>query len=399
MKTARQTRPRESTTRIDRPGRSSVVVVVQRKIPEQTRLDLFVRAGGRCEFDGCNRFLLEHHLTLTRGNFGQLAHIVAFSTGGPRGSGDERRPLNINDANNLMLLCPQCHKLIDDHPKRFTRETLRAYKSAHEDRIRLVTGLGPERKTAVLILKALIGGQTVSVPFDQLAEATAPRYPTALNPFTIDLTAIPGADSTFYKTACRTIAARLDTLLAPEGAATRAGHLSVFALAPIPLLICLGRQLTSKVPSDIFQRHRDPENWTWKSEGEPVSYRIRRPKRKGGRRVALVLSLSGTISTRQLPPDVRKTSAIYEITLNGQTPRPTFLEQKRDLDAFRVAYLHVISEILRDYGLIRSIDLFSAIPAPVAVLCGRELLPKVHPKLRVFDYDQAAGGFQFVLEI
>jgi hypothetical protein len=49
-----------------------------RAIPALTKIHLFVRAGGRCEFDGCNKYLLEHSLTLTEGNFAQLAHIVAL---------------------------------------------------------------------------------------------------------------------------------------------------------------------------------------------------------------------------------------------------------------------------------------------------------------------------------
>lgn len=57
------------------PGATaSPVVVVSRSIKDLTRLLLFVRAGGRCEFDGCNDYLLQHPLTLTPGNFAQMAH-------------------------------------------------------------------------------------------------------------------------------------------------------------------------------------------------------------------------------------------------------------------------------------------------------------------------------------
>src|SRR6266545_713371 len=66
------------------------VVQVTRKIGPFTQLELFVRAGGRCEFNGCNEFLLEHRLTLTKGNFAQMAHIVAFSRDGPRGNTSSR---------------------------------------------------------------------------------------------------------------------------------------------------------------------------------------------------------------------------------------------------------------------------------------------------------------------
>ncbi len=373
-------------------------VVVGRGVPKLVQLLLSVRAGARCEFDGCNRYLLEDALTLTQGNFGQMAHIVAFREDGPRGS-NGRRPVDINNADNLMLLCPVHHKLIDDHPRDYTRATLESYKTAHEDRIRHVTSLGPNRKTAVLVFKALIGGHVVSVPYDQIAEATAPRYPSTRQPITIDLSNLPNDDRSFYKTACATIKQNVRDFFRHDSEAVKAGHVSVFAIGPMPLLICLGRELTNKVASDPYQRHRDTETWTWKADGKPVKYRFARVNRGHYRKVALVLSLSGKIRLQDLPANTRKSFAIYEITLESQTPQPTFLRQKQDLDAFRLAYQEAIATILQKHMPLDTIDLFPAVPAPIAVLCGRELLPKVHPRLRVFDNDREAGGFTFKLEV
>src|SRR5690349_4163353 len=145
-----------------RPSRTSTPVLnVSRAIKPTTRLLLFARGGGRCEFDGCNKFLLEHHVTLTEGIFAEMAHIVAFRPEGPRGR-SALRPKDINNVSNLMLLCPECHKLIDDHPDKWTRPTLEGFKAAHEERIRHVTSLGPDRRTAVLTLRAPIGGQMAS---------------------------------------------------------------------------------------------------------------------------------------------------------------------------------------------------------------------------------------------
>jgi hypothetical protein len=107
-----------------------------RHIPWKTRLILWVYAGGRCEFDGCNEYLLKHHVTLDAVNLGELAHVVAFEPGGPRGD-DGERPDDIHAVSNLMLLCPRCHKLIDDSgtKDRFSRETLVRHKREHEERI------------------------------------------------------------------------------------------------------------------------------------------------------------------------------------------------------------------------------------------------------------------------
>src|SRR3954464_5131674 len=115
---------------------ASPVQDVSRRIrPAVDRL-LYVRAGGRCEFAGCNQYLLEHPLTKAVGNFGQKAHVVAFRTRGPRGH--FKRPDDINAVDNLMLLCPACHKGIDDDPVKYPREVLETYKNEHERRILLV---------------------------------------------------------------------------------------------------------------------------------------------------------------------------------------------------------------------------------------------------------------------
>ena len=229
----------------------TAVVQVTRKINDLDRLQLFVRAGGRCEFDGCNEYLLEHHVTLTEGNFAQMAHIVAFSEDGPRGDSD--RPKSINSVANLMALCPRCHKLIDDHPDRFTKAALVGYKERHERRIRHVTGLGPEQKTSILIVKSRIGQQTVAFPFDHILEAITPRYPLAKEPFSIDLTALPTDSAVFLTAACDAIAGELKNFLGPQGEFKKTGHISLFALGTIPVLAFLGSQLSNKVALDLYQ--------------------------------------------------------------------------------------------------------------------------------------------------
>jgi hypothetical protein len=39
------------------------------------------------------------------------------------------------------------------------------------------------------------------------------------------------------------------------------------------------------------------------------------------------------------------------------------------------------------------------VPAPVAVLCGRELFPKVDPVLLVYDGDKRKGGFNLIMRV
>jgi len=90
---------------------------------------------------------------------------------------------------------------------------------------------------------------------------------------------------------------------------------------------------------------------------------------------------------------------VYELPLDGTMPSPTFLSLREDLDNFRIAYQDALAEIAKVHGSLKELDLFPAVPAPVAVLCGRETLPKIHPALRVYDYDKTQDGFTYQLTI
>jgi hypothetical protein len=64
-----------------------------------------------------------------------------------------------------------------------------------------------------------------------------------------------------------------------------------------------------------------------------------------------------------------------------------------------MSYQLALGHILKNHPGIKSIEFFPAVPAPIAVLCGRELLSKVHPELRVYDNDKRHGGFLYQLTL
>lgn len=370
-----------------------------RRVPAEIKLSLFVYAGGRCEFNGCNHYLLEHSLTLTKGNFAEVAHIVAFKEGGPRGK-VAFRPTRIHDSHNLMLLCHECHKLIDDNPDVFTVPILKEYKQNHEKRIKHLTGLGPDLKTTVVQLKAKIGSQAVAIPANQIVEAVSPRYPIDLHGWVIDLTALDDSNPLFIDLAAKEIERQVSRIYAPGMDVESTRHISLFALAPIPLLVYLGSQLSNKIPVDLFQRHRDIENWVWKDEAANAHYKfevIRVGTNKS--KVGLVLSLSGKITNTELPDEIDESFFLYEIILDGETPNPNFLRTKQDLDNFKREYHLALRRIYQSHGPLSALHLFPAIPAPIAILCGREVLPKIDPALYVYDNNKAKGGFALALRI
>lgn len=382
-----------------RASETPVEDVTSRNIDSRIRLHLFVVAGGHCEFIGCNDYLMEHHLTFTPGNFAQAAHIVAFKRNGPRGNVPDR-PKDINNITNLMLLCPKCHKLIDDHPVDFPIQKLVEMKYAHEQRVKLVTSMGPQMRTSLLIFQAPIGGHNINIAEDDIRKALIPRYPASLPGTVIDLSALSGTPENLLQGAAQDqIQTKFQTFFKTGGEADEISHISVFAIGPIALLVLIGSHLTNKIPMDFYQRHRDTEDWIWKDNGEPAEYAVIHHKEgKPENPIALILSLSGKINLSSLPESFQD-APIFEITLKNQTPTTTFLRQRTDLEAFRVAYQEVLALIVKEHSHAKKISLFPAVPAPIAILCGRERLPKVHPALHVYDYDKAAGGFKFQLEV
>ena len=171
----------------------------------------------------------------------------------------------------------------------------------------------------------------------------------------------------------------------------------MFALAPIPVLLCLGRELGDKLSCDLFQRHRETQSWKWEQAGAPVDYELTQLRSGNGSRVGLLLSLSGRVVEASLPNDIRALAPLYEIGLKGQKPNREFLRLREDLAHFRRTYQAALSTIMANHEGIAELHLFPAIPAPIAIACGQELLPKVHPNVVV--YDNVKGVFECAITI
>lgn len=367
-----------------------------------TVIKLWVYAGGRCEFSGCNEYLLVDNLTLYEANFSNIAHIVAVKKTGPRGD----YPMSFVDRNNienLMLLCRKHHKLIDDkkYIKKYTVELLQQYKREHESKILLLTDIQNGNKTVILRLRAKIAGETVAITNEHINNAIMPRYMADMTGVEIDLTSLPvGDDRAYWKTGQKKIDQTVESLYRPGIGKKQTDHLSVFAIGPIPLLIYLGSRLSNAITTDLFHFHKDIENWTWKIDGETVKYSINVvSKGKNDSGVALLLSLSGIIKKEELPDFVKNDYWIYEITLDGQKPNRLFMKKKEDLLEFRKIYRQVLSEIRDRHTGTKELLLFPAIPTPIAVACGRDLIKKADPSLLIYDFNKNRRGFRRTLKV
>ena len=383
--------------RLAAPGRAppvpvpSPVVKPSRAIGAKTTLFLHVRAGGRCEFDNCNAYLLEHEPTGTPGNYAERAHIWAFSVQGPRGRGGGR-PRKIHHIDNLMLLCKNCHSKIDNEPDVYGVEVLRKFKRDHEERIFSLTGLAKDRDTVPLVLKALIAGRAMDISDDDMQRAAAPNHLRLREKVEIDLTPLPDVPDAHYWASGRSIIdAGLERLTHIKPRGNRSLHVSVFALAAIPLLAYLGSRLSDKIRVDLYQRHRNPESWNWHAGAGKTRFGFRNVK-GGTAGIGLVVNVSGTIALGAIGA-VAGDLTLYELGVVGQPPTPLVLNTRKDLGRFVVAYMNALEAIRVAHPGLAQLHVFPAVPAPVAISLGRHVLPKVGPPLVIYDQDKRSGTF------
>lgn len=371
-------------------------------------LELWVRAGGRCEFHGCNRYLLQDELTTNKVKLANIAHIVAREKNGPRG----KDPLpfeNRNEIDNLMLTCPTCHKLIDNKKlvSKYPKELLLKYKRQHEDRVYYLTNFSPEYETVVIRMKGNIRTDAVTISNEQIRKSVlecAGRYPRYLggeNNIEIDLARLPSRiNRAGWESGKKIIVDIINRLVTPAIENKEIKHLSIFALARIPFLIYLGSLLSDKVPTDIYQKHRDSEEgWIWKEYKKNIAFKfIEVQKGKDSSKVALVLSISGKIDIKKLPRDIITNATIYEIIPTKAKLSRNLIETKSNLEEFRRAYECALRKIESQYKNAKKICLFPAIPVSVAIACGRERLKNISPSLLVYDVGED-GKFKFTMEV
>lgn len=114
-------------------------------ISEKDLKKLWGRAAGRCSYPGCGMNCLPYLNDSDPTVVGEMAHIIARSPKGPRAI----KTGGTDTYNNLILLCPNHHTLIDKAPtKTFPVKTLLKWKTDHEQSIEnsLKSPLFNERK-------------------------------------------------------------------------------------------------------------------------------------------------------------------------------------------------------------------------------------------------------------
>ncbi|MFM2057747.1 MAG: hypothetical protein RLY71_2132 [Pseudomonadota bacterium] len=355
-------------------------------IPVDVRRDLWIAAGGRCEFRGCNKPVHRDFLTKKKCNVGEYAHIIADSPGGARGVPGESELL-AKDPSNLMLACYDCHSRIDRHGQKneYTKEQLRAMKREHESRIELIYSANGVTDSLPILMSFPVGNHLPVIDPELIHHAMLEnsgytRFPLGRY-IHIDKSDFDTHDNSieFWPRAQKIITDIYERRILPEITARNGtAHLTIAAFAPIPMLMKLGALLGDKTEATVLDLPND--RWLWDRRPDcPTPRFIFDVPDKLPREVAALVNISNTVVYPENLP---------VIEFRAVAPNRGIIRTEDHLKAFRLSFNAFLLQLVR--AGVRVLHLHPATPLCASVEIGRMLLPKTFEEVHVWEWQAPA---------
>lgn len=364
--------------------------------PEVIR-ELWARAAGRCQFQGCNRLLYKSPITQENVNIAEQAHIYSFSPGGPRGRGPfENNPIGLNDVSNLMLLCHDCHKLIDQDKDgtKYSATLLRQWKNEHEQRVRMVTGITSNVQSHVIFYCSNIGESRVFIQLEDAATAMFPdSYPSKESPIDLSMRcSLEDNSNTFWKACIDDLEKNFNLQILPLIEKNLIKNFSLFALAPMPLLIKLGTLFNDKYSINTYQPIREPKGWRWRDFPDGFEFIVREPNSFGETPV-LIISLSDIINPERVKAVLGENISVWELTVPESFIGNDNIRHKDQLSMMRKKVRELMIMIKQKHGQNTPLSVFPAMSVSCAIEMGRVRMPKADMPWIIYDQNNKEGQF------
>ena len=369
-------------------------------LPIREKRALYQRAACMCEFSGCAEPLFFDLISGATVNNAQLAHIIPSSANGPRGL-EDGSSYKVDDPENRILLCRKHHELVDADETFYDCALLRDMKRAHEAK---VAGLMKAMKADAaypLIYMSKIKGETSPFVSDAQVNQAAvlnghPLLQATPERITID-SEIEYATNQYWEKQSKKLVCRVDAFLEDVRSKGQNLRLAIFPIGPIPLIAKLGSLLTNTLQLDVFPKLHNPESWCWQEADEINSFRSEWVKKcsSSANRVALIMSLSEDIGSRVLKEVSLGETPVCHLVANRIALDP--IRTKSELEKFESALYTLIGETQKEYGSGIEIDVYPAISNVAAFSVGYKHMPKVHPKLNI--YENLGDSWKYALTI
>lgn len=105
-------------------------MTTRKSIPNETKLRLFSGAAGYCQRPDCLQPLFPTEMGGDK-HIAEMAHVIPHGEKGPRHEERPDKEFEADSFENLILLCPNCHTIIDKAPDSYPRSVLLDWKSNH----------------------------------------------------------------------------------------------------------------------------------------------------------------------------------------------------------------------------------------------------------------------------
>lgn len=376
---------------------------VTRHIKHPIERELWARTAGRCQFNGCNRILYKSPVTQERVNISEKAHIYSFSQVGPRGWGPFlKNPQGLNDVCNLMLMCHDCHKTIDQDKdgSKYSGSLLRQWKKEHEHRILTVTGIAAYRGSHVVFYGSNIGEQRSPLQQEDALTAMFPEhFPVSENATCLSMSCSHEDNTTeFWKTESDHLKRVFDQQFLHLIEHDKTKHFSLFALAPIPLLIQLGTLFTDKISVDTYQPIREPKGWHWQEFPEGFEFFIKKPEKYDGAPV-LVISLSDIINHDRIRAVMGEQVTVWELTVPEEHIGNDNIRNRAQLSMMRNVIRKLMVQIKDAHGADTPLSVFPAMAVSCSIEMGRARMPKADMPWIIYDQNNKKKKFIQALTI
>ncbi|MEO4014120.1 SAVED domain-containing protein [Pseudomonas rossensis] len=367
---------------------------------------LWGRAGGRCQ--RCNVDLSRDPSGWRAYNLAENAHVIASSTGGVRGDSKQSASL-AEKIENHLLLCRDCHKIIDDRQrgdKLFPTDALMKLKHDHEVLVQRLMDLAKKPQSVAVYISAAVGMSRLQ-PLDindiNMAIVNADMVPALNHPIHIDLLSLLEVDTLdsspeFWTMARKKVQRELESKVL-ESTLVRLNqveHFSLFGLASIPVLALLGNlipdtrkampfepymlelnpgrvPLSDEIEAQIRQYDRDAATWSW-----PKNRRFPAPafsyqhlsgsyEQRGGD-IAVLCELSFP-THEDLVRNSLPAAPLYKFS--AAEVNPNLIQAHDDVEDFMRSFRELLSHIERVHGHEAHVHLFGTLPVSCAIALGR----------------------------
>lgn len=366
---------------------------ISREIKPATERMLWGVSAGICEFGGCTNKLYSHHVTKEKVNLAEKAHIYAFSAGGKRPS-LLRFSTKINDIDNLILICERCHKLIDSEDTDYTAEQLLAMKKEHEQRIANVATIKPDLQSEIVIFNANIANRAIKISDYAAKSAIIPEhYPAREIPINLSPNlSLYDSEDNYWSI----MATHLERQWLQYEQTIRDKHISLFAVAPQPLLFKLGTLINRNYNVDVRQSQGSIDNWKWRCDKQTAKIETQIVDAEDSSAEPIItLELTAKLSKAELRKEFGK-GTIYRIT--SESCSPEIIKSWRDLRAAINEYRNILNTIREVYGKDVKIKMVPIAPVSVSIEAGRQTM-KGDPQITIYDRNYISKAWSEALTL